>query len=132
MRFEFSTATQIVFGSGTLREAGKLARPWGRRALVVTGSSVDRAQGLLKTLEAEGIVATTFSILHEPSVDTVLKGLTAAREAGAEMVIGFGGGSVIDTAKALAGLLTNPGEPLDYLEVVGAGKPLVHPALRTR
>ena len=97
--------------------------------MVVTGSSVDRAQGLLKTLEAEGIVATTFSISHEPSVDTVLKGLTAAREAGAEMVIGFGGGSVIDTAKALAGLLTNPGEPLDYLEVVGAGKPLVHPAL---
>ena len=129
MRFEFATATQIVFGPGTLREAGKLARPWGRRALVVMGGSTSRAGALLKILEEGDIVAATFSVSHEPSVGTVLDGLAAARAGGAEMVIGFGGGSVIDTAKAIAGLFTNPGVPLDYLEVVGAGKPLVHPAL---
>jgi alcohol dehydrogenase class IV len=129
MRFEFATATQIVFGSGTLRDAGKLARPWGRRALVVTGATPGRAAALLRLLETEGIVAATFSVGQEPTVKTVVDGLAAARSCGAEMIVGFGGGSVIDAAKAIAGLYTNPGEPLDYLEVVGAGRPLVHPAL---
>jgi alcohol dehydrogenase class IV len=129
MRFEFATATQIVFGSGTLREAGKLARPWGRRALVVTGATPGRAATLLQILEAEGITSAMFSVAQEPTVKTVVDGLVAARSCGAEMVVGFGGGSVIDAAKAIAGLCGNPGEPLDYLEVVGAGRPLVQPAL---
>ena len=129
MRFEFATATQIVFGTGMLREAGKLARPWGRLALVVTGGSLARAKPLLQSLEAEGIGTSTFPVAHEPTVTTVTEGLIAARACAAEMIIGFGGGSVIDAAKAIAGLFTNPGEPLDYLEVVGAGKPLLQPAL---
>ena len=129
MRFEFATATQIVFGPGTLREAGKLAKPWGRRALVVTGGTPSRAVTLLQLLEAEGITTATFPVAQEPTVKTVVDGLAAARSCGAEMVIGFGGGSVIDAAKAIAGLYTNPGEPLDYLEVVGAGRPLGQPSL---
>jgi alcohol dehydrogenase class IV len=129
MRFEFATATQIVFGPGTLREAGKLARPWGRCALVVTGGTPDRAGALLEILRASGIDTSVFPVAHEPSVATVIDGLAAARACGAEMVIGFGGGSAIDAAKAIAGLFTNPGEPLDYLEVVGAGKALLAPAL---
>jgi alcohol dehydrogenase class IV len=129
MRFEFATATQIVFGPGTVREAGKLARPWGRRALVVTGGSPARAKTLLGMLEGEGIVTATYPVAHEPSAKTVLDGLSVAHGCGAEMVIGFGGGSVIDAAKAIAGLFTNPGEPFDYLEVVGAGRPLARPAL---
>ena len=129
MRFEFATATQIVFGPGTLRETGKLARPWGRRALVVTGGTPARAGALLEILRAGGVDPSVFPVAHEPSVATVVEGLAAARACGAEMVIGFGGGSVIDAAKAIAGLFTNPGEPLDYLEVVGAGKALLAPAL---
>jgi len=129
MRFEFATATQIVFGPGTLREAGKLARPWGRKALVVTGATPGRAATLLQILEVEGIASAMFSVAQEPTVRTVVDGLVAARSCGAEMVLGFGGGSVIDAAKAIAGLYTNPGEPLDYLEVVGAGRPLMQPAL---
>ncbi len=129
MRFEFATATQIVFGAGVLREAGRLVRPWGRRVLVVTGGSSFRAQGLLKILTEAEIEAVTFPVSEEPSVATVLAGLAVARSFGAELVIGFGGGSVIDTAKAVAGLFTNLGEPLDYLEVVGAGRPLAQPAL---
>ena len=115
MRFEFATATQIVFGPGTLREAGKLAKPWGRRALVVTGGTPSRSVTLLQLLEAEGITTATFPVAQEPTVKTVVDGLAAARSCGAEMVIGFGGGSVIDAAKAIAGLYTNPGEPLEHL-----------------
>lgn len=129
IRFEYTTASQIVFGAGTLGEAGKLVRPWGQRALVVTGRNPARADYLVKVLVSVGVDVTLFTVAHEPSIDTVAQGLAAVRAAQAEMVIGFGGGSVIDTAKAIAGLATNPGEVLDYLEVVGAGKPLKKPAL---
>ena len=128
-RFEFTTASQIVFGPGVLREAGQLVRPWGTRALVVTGSNPARADYLIKVLVSVGIDVTLFTVAHEPSVDTVMQGLAAVKAAKAEIVIGFGGGSVIDTAKAVAGLATNRGDPLEYLEVVGKGKPLTAPAL---
>jgi alcohol dehydrogenase class IV len=84
---------------------------------------------LVKVLVSVGVDVTLYTVAHEPSVATVVQGLATARAAEAEIVIGFGGGSVIDTAKAIAGLATNPGQPLDYLEVVGAGKPLTQPAL---
>jgi alcohol dehydrogenase class IV len=128
MRFEFATATQVVFGAGTLAEAGKLAQPWGRRALVVTGRTPRRAERLQRLLTEAGIEATVFSVDGEPTLATVNAAVFAAREAGAEMVIGFGGGSAIDTAKAAAGLLANPCDLLDYLEVIGRGQPLPHPA----
>jgi len=128
-RFDFTTASQIIFGAGVLRDAGQLVRPWGKRALVVTGSNPARADYLVKVLVSVGIDVTLFTVAHEPSMDTVEKGLATVRAARSKIIIGFGGGSVIDTAKAVAGLATNPGEPLDYLEVVGAGKPLTQPAL---
>jgi alcohol dehydrogenase class IV len=128
MRFEFATAAQVVFGAGTLTEAGKLAQPWGRRALLVTGRTPRRAERLQRLLTEAGIEATVFSVDGEPTLATVNAAVFAAREAGAEMVIGFGGGSAIDTAKAAAGLLANPCDLLDYLEVIGRGQPLPHPA----
>jgi len=128
MRFEFATATQIVFGAGVLAEAGRLARPWGNRALVVTGGNPRRAEPLLGHLAKAGISAEVFSCAGEPSTATVSAGLAAARAAGAQLVIGFGGGSAIDAAKAVAGMLANSGDLLDYLEVVGAGRTLAQPA----
>jgi len=128
MRFEFATATQIVFGPGTLAEAGKLAVEWGHRAVVVTGRNPARAQRLLVHLTAAGIATEIVTVDHEPSVDDVIRGVARARAFGADAVIGFGGGSAIDAAKAIAGLLTNDGAPLDYLEVVGQGRPLSRPA----
>jgi len=129
MRFEFATATRIVFGAGTLAEAGKLARPWGRRALLVTGRTPRRSERLQRCLAEDGIEATVFSVDGEPTLAAVGSAVSTARGAGAEMVIGFGGGSAIDAAKAAAGLLANPGDLLDYLEVIGRGQPLPHPAV---
>lgn len=128
MRFEFATAAQVVFGPGTLAESGKLARPWGRRALVVTGRTPRRAERLLRLLSEAGIEARVFPVDGEPTLSAVASAVSAARELGAQMVIGFGGGSAIDAAKAAAGLLANPGDIFDYLEVVGRGLPLPRPA----
>lgn len=68
------------------------------------------------------------SVVGEPTVASALVGSEQARAFSADLVIGMGGGSVIDAAKAIAALLTNPGDPFDYLEVIGRGQPLVNPA----
>ncbi|MBC8447053.1 MAG: iron-containing alcohol dehydrogenase [Chloroflexi bacterium] len=128
MRFEFATATRIVFGAGTLREVGPLAAAMGSRALVVTGRTPARAQPLLDLLAAQGLKTVTFSVSGEPTTAVARQGTQRAREAGCDLIIGIGGGSVLDTGKAIAALLTNGGGPLDYLEVIGRGQPLTQPA----
>ena len=127
--FEFTAPPRILFGPGTLRQAGPLARAWGARAVVVTGGHPDRAQPLLELLAAEGIAGTVFPVPVEPTTDLVRQGVALALEQRSEMVIGFGGGSPLDAAKAIAILATNGGDPLDYLEVIGRGQPLTRPAL---
>ena len=115
MRFEFATATRIVFGAGTLREVGPIAADLGSRALVVTGRTIARATPLLDALADEGIETTIFSVDGEPTTEVARLGTESAREADCELVIGFGGGSAVDAGKAIAALLTNGGDPLDYL-----------------
>lgn len=129
MRFEFATATQIIFGNGTLQETRRIAPHMGNRALVVVGHSEDRAFTLLDILGSEGLTPRTFSIPEEPTIDLVQDGVAAARKVNCDLVIGFGGGSVIDAGKAIAALLTNPGDVLDYLEVIGKGQPLANPPI---
>jgi alcohol dehydrogenase class IV len=129
MRFEFATATRVVFGPGTVHEAAALARELGSRAMVVTGRSPERAQPLLDALHSQRISAATFSVAGEPTTDGVIAGVAAARRTGCDFVIAFGGGSAIDAAKAIAAMLANPGELLDYLEVVGRGKPITNPSV---
>lgn len=127
MRFEFTTATRIIFGNGALREIGPLAREFGQRALVVCGRDTRRPEPLLTGLREAGIATTLFSVAGEPEVATVRQGMTLAKESSCELVIGFGGGSALDAAKAIAAILTNDGDLLDYLEVIGRGKALTQP-----
>jgi alcohol dehydrogenase class IV len=128
MTFEFSTATRIIFGAGSLSQLGTLAKPLGKKAFVIGGSSPERLTSVLEQLEGQHISYVTFSVSGEPSVETVLAGLSKARSWACDMVISIGGGSVIDAGKAIAALLNNPGEALDYLEVVGKGQPLLKQA----
>jgi alcohol dehydrogenase class IV len=128
MRFEFATATRIIFGQGTSREVAPLAAGMGRRALVVTGRSLERAQMLLSRLREQSIEFHTFQVAGEPTTALALEGVKVARQTGCDLVIGFGGGSVLDTGKVIAALLTNSGELLDYLEIVGRGRPLKSPS----
>src|ERR1017187_6933228 len=124
MRFEFATATRIVFGPGTVREVPAAAAEMGRPALVVTRASAD--------FKRTGIAGVPFPIhfpIHgEPTVDMVRQGTQLARDAACDLVIALGGGSAIDAGKAIAALLANGGDPLDYLEVVGQAKPLTRPS----
>lgn len=129
MRFEFATAQRIIFGNGVLKEAGGIAKELGTRAIVVTGLNPERSQPLLELLDAQGMPALLVPVLREPSVATVQAGVASAQEFGADLVIAMGGGSAIDTGKAIASLLANPGDIYNYLEVVGKGQPLKNASL---
>jgi alcohol dehydrogenase class IV len=129
MRFEFATAGRIVFGAGTLQAAGEIAPALGRRPLVVVGRSAERAEPLLALLRERDLSPAVFSVTREPDVELVRAGRAAAREQGCDFVIGIGGGSVLDAAKAIAALATNPGDVTDYLEIIGHGSSLAEPPL---
>ena len=127
MRFEFATATRIVFGPGAVREIAPAAQALGRRALIVTGRSTERAAGLVANLAAAGVSCAPFSVSEEPSIELVRQGQRFARDEHCDVVIGFGGGSALDAAKAIAALLTNSGDVMDYLEVIGGNQALSVP-----
>ncbi|MEY4546463.1 MAG: hypothetical protein RL685_2658 [Pseudomonadota bacterium] len=127
--FQFATATQIVFGAGALARLSTLARGLGQRACLVLGESERHREQASALLQAAQVHVHIARIAGEPSVEDVLELIVGARQQGCDFVVGIGGGSVIDGAKALAALLANPGDPLDFLEVVGRGQPLRQPSL---
>lgn len=124
LRFEFATASRIIFGRGTLKEVPELATQMGGRPLVVTGKNTERAMPLLDLIKTTGMQPLNFAVPGEPTIEMTLEGVQLARKKACDVVIGIGGGSVIDAAKAIAALLTNTGDIMDYLEVIGQGQPL--------
>jgi alcohol dehydrogenase class IV len=126
--FEFATATRIVFGVGKAALLPSLVKEMGARAvLIVTGKSSARVNSLVLTLQSEGAECRTFAIDGEPTVEHVRRGALFGE--GCDLVIGFGGGSAVDGAKAIAALLGNGGDPMDYIEVVGRGLLLMRPSV---
>jgi alcohol dehydrogenase class IV len=127
IRFEFATAARILFGNGTVRDAASIAGSFGRTAFVVHGRSSARSAPLLTALAEKGIEAAAFSVKGEPDTEIIDRAVATARQAGSEMVIAIGGGSVIDAGKAIAAMHSNQGALLDYLEVIGDGRALTVP-----
>lgn len=127
MTWEFSTAGRIVFGAGTASQIAAAARTMGRRALLVTGRKPRQAARIVADLHGAGVGCTPFATEGEPTLDTVRAGVETARREGCDLVIACGGGSAIDAGKAIAAMLSNPGDVLDYLEVIGRGQPLQAP-----
>ncbi len=138
MRFEFSTAHRIVFGPGVAEQIPDLVAEWrgaakrderdqdirAARAFLVLGGTPGRFARILEQLGAGGIICEVFLVRGEPTTEVTQQAVAAAREAEAQVVVAVGGGSVLDTGKAVAALLTNEGMLSDYLEVVGKGQPL--------
>ena len=125
--FEFSGPGRIVFGPGTVRQAGQLAAGLGRHCCLVTGGTSERSARLREDLCRAGLDPLLLPVRSEPTVELAEELAGRARAAECDLVIGFGGGSVLDAAKTIAALLTNPGRLLDYLEVIGEGRKLEHP-----
>lgn len=115
--FQFATAAQIVFGVGALKELPRLVQGLGARVWLVLGQARRHEASVRGLLEGAGLTVEVTSVSGEPTVEHVVAMVAAARAARAELVVGVGGGSVLDAAKAVAALLANPGDPLDFLEV---------------
>ncbi len=128
MNFHFATATQIIFGNRSLNRVPEIISDKGKRILLVTGANSDRANPLINILPAKAFVEI-FRVNSEPTTDLIEAGVQFARKLKIEVVLAFGGGSVIDAAKAIAAMVPNPGSLMDYLEVIGLGKPLLNPSL---
>lgn len=129
IHFEFATASKIVFGLGVLAQVPSRAAVLGKCALLVTGRSLERSAHLAETLRQNGMEIVRFRVAGEPTIEDIRAGLSLARDHCCDVVIALGGGSAIDAAKAIAILVTNPGDVRDYLEVIGLGKPLLQPGL---
>jgi alcohol dehydrogenase class IV len=125
--FEFATAHRIVFGPGKLSELSKQIEGTSKRLLFVRGRSSDAIPRLRSIFSALNMSVTEFLVHGEPTIDSIRAGVSSAHNC--DMVIGAGGGSVIDTGKAIAALVTNAGDVLDYLEVIGKGQSLVNEPL---
>mgnify|MGYP000272582938 CR=1 FL=1 len=127
MNFEFATANRIIFGNGKVKEVCSEAARLGRRALLITGNSLERSGDLEDSLHAQGIHTVIFQVKEEPSTDIVIEGASLARIEQCDLVIAIGGGSVIDAGKAVSALATNTGDLFDYLEVIGHSQSITIP-----
>jgi alcohol dehydrogenase class IV len=125
MRFDFATAGRVLVGAGRAAGLPAVLSGLGSRVLVCTGKDPARHAVLVDGL---GMPTAVFPVAAEPTVELARAGVAAAREHGADVVVAIGGGSVIDTGKAVAALLGNGGDPLDYLEVIGSGRPITRAA----
>lgn len=116
--FTYYSPTEIIFGCGKLNETAKLAKRFGNKALLVTGngkSSVNAARRVLELLQGEGIETAHYDgAAPNPTTDLVSEGAEMAKKLGAEVIIGLGGGSAMDTAKAIAVEVSHPGTVWDY------------------
>jgi alcohol dehydrogenase class IV len=120
MTFTIRVPPEVQFGYGAIRNLPEIVARFGARPFVVTGS---RPSPVALT------EAVTWQVRGEPEVGMADEAASRCREAGCDVVVAVGGGSVLDTAKAAAVLATNGGEALDYLEDVGRGRVLVRPGL---
>lgn len=129
MSFELSVPEKIIFGKGSFARLGQLVSGFGSRALVVHGKSPERAHSVEELLAKSEIETCRYSVQKEPTIQDVAEGVEEARAEEVALVIGIGGGSVIDAAKAISGLTTNSGDVLEYLEVIGRGNALTKAGL---
>ena len=119
-----STSTRIIFENGSFNKVPGLIKQQGSKVFIVTGKNTNLASQLSEWLTAIDIQSEIFKIYSEPTTSDIERGTELARKTNCNVIIGIGGGSAIDSAKAIAALAPNKGELTDYLEVIGKGRKL--------
>jgi len=122
--FEVTMPGKVVFGPGSIAKLGPEIRTKAARVLLVYSGNNDRVKSALESFKEQSIEISPFVVRGEPTLTAVRAGVKAAHDTDCLAVAAVGGGSVMDAGKAIAAMMTNPGDLLDYLEVIGAGKHL--------
>lgn len=130
--FSISRLPRINYGSGRINEVPALAAAYGNKALLVTGKqsfcATPRWQSFTQSLETKGMDWLHFTVSGEPSPELVDQAVSKFRGEAVDVVIAIGGGSVLDAAKAIAGLLPHGNSVMDHLEGVGKNIPYHGPS----
>ena len=135
MNFDFNNPTKILFGSGKLNELGSQPLPGKKALLLMSGGKSAKVSGAydrtLEQLRKAGVEVTEFAkVMENPVKETVMEGAAFAKENGCDFIVAMGGGAVLDSAVAVAAMVTNPGDLWDYVNGgTGKGQPLVNPGL---
>lgn len=125
--FDFFMPSKVLFGEGRLQDLHKEKLPGSKALIVTTGGPVVKQFGHLSALENELVQAGVTYVLYDqirpnPTRENVMEGATIAMENQCNFVIGLGGGSVMDCAKCIALMMTNPGDIWDYSGSASGGK----------
>jgi len=126
---DFTTANRVIFGAGCLKRFSEILPGSGHQALFLQKNGLPAISLIHQILDDRRIALLDIEVSGEPDIASIDQIVMKAREFNCDFVIGMGGGSVLDTGKAVAAMLANPGDLLDYLEVVGQGKPLINRSL---
>jgi alcohol dehydrogenase class IV len=129
MFFEFATTHRIIFGRGVYEQIGQLITSFGNYPLLVTGAPPKITQIIFDILNKKTSHTEVLTVDCEPTVFSIQSGIDFARKNKIDTVVGLGGGSALDTAKTIAVLAPNPGDIIEYLEIIGGGKKPVFSAL---
>lgn len=128
LNFSFATAGEIIFGNNSLGQIAGIVKNFGKKALIVSGNNSENAQRISQLIN-QNAETVQLKVISEPTTEIIENGVEFARQHGCDLVVGVGGGSVIDSAKAIAALVPNKGKLFEYLEVIGKGKPLIEKPL---
>ncbi len=122
-QFKFGQIPEILYGIGTRNRIASIASKYGENVLLITGKTTlsvnSAAIEIYDSLQNEGFSIDHIIIGREPQPEDINLTVLNLKEAGIEVVIGIGGGSVIDAAKAISAMITVGGDISDYLEGVG-------------
>jgi alcohol dehydrogenase class IV len=125
--FRFSNTPEIIFGRGAVGKLEKLIRKFGSKILVVTGNksynSPSIGHRIEKALSADKNIWHRYAVSGEPSPDIIDQAVGQYRKENIDVVVAVGGGSVLDSGKAIAAMLLEQGGVKDYLEGIGTRRP---------
>lgn len=127
MNFNYNLPVNLLFGRGRVNEIGLEVAKYGKKALIVTGRSSTKKSGLLdKTkslLEEAKVEYEVFDKVEQnPLTTTVYEGVEVIKETGCDIILGLGGGSIMDAAKSIAFSAKNPGDISEYIFGMKVGK----------
>ncbi len=129
VEFEYRAPSNIVFGRGAIERIPQLAAEFSHKVLLITGKNHQRARLIERLLMQHHYQVFPITVVAEPTEAMLKDCVNVARQYQVGWILAVGGGSVIDTGKIVSVMLTNPGQVLDYVEIIGTGKKIMRNGL---